>query len=71
MATKLHLLDKNKLRTATVAVLGLGYVGLPLAVVFAQAGFKVIGIDPVVEKFEMLNRGQSYVLDVPSEKVAQ
>ncbi len=42
MSTKLQLLDRIKLRTATVAVLGLGYVGLPLAVVFAEAGFKVI-----------------------------
>jgi UDP-N-acetyl-D-glucosamine dehydrogenase len=69
--TKNEILKKLENRTATVAVLGLGYVGLPLAVVFAEAGFTVIGIDPVVEKVEMVNRGQSYVLDVPSEIVAR
>jgi UDP-N-acetyl-D-glucosamine dehydrogenase len=52
-------------------VLGLGYVGLPLAVVFAEAGFKVIGIDPVAEKVEALHRGESYVLDIPSAQVAR
>jgi UDP-N-acetyl-D-glucosamine dehydrogenase len=65
------LVEKLKHKTAVVAVLGLGYVGLPLAVVFAEAGFTVIGVDPVIEKVEMVNRGQSYVLDVPSETVAR
>src|SRR5512146_2695571 len=65
------LLQKIKDRTAVVAILGLGYVGLPLAVVFAEAGYRVIGIDPVAEKVESINRGQSYVLDVPSEVVAR
>ncbi len=64
------LLKKIQDRTARVAVLGLGYVGLPLAVVFAEAGFKVVGVDPVAEKVECVNRGESYVLDVPSETVA-
>lgn len=58
-------------KTATIAVLGLGYVGLPLATVFAEAGFKVIGVDPIEEKVEMINRGQSYVLDVSDEQVAK
>jgi UDP-N-acetyl-D-glucosamine dehydrogenase len=57
-------------RSAVISILGLGYVGLPLAVVFAEAGFKVVGVDPVQEKVEMLMRGESYVLDVPSAKVA-
>ncbi len=64
------LLKKIQDRTARVAILGLGYVGLPLAVVFAEAGFKVVGVDPVAEKVECINRGESYVLDVPSETVA-
>jgi UDP-N-acetyl-D-glucosamine dehydrogenase len=71
MTIKDVLQEKLKSRTATVVVLGLGYVGLPLAVVFAEVGFKVIGIDPVQEKVDAINRGKSYVLDVPSEVVAR
>lgn len=70
MSIKEQLIQKINNKTATVAILGLGYVGLPLAVVFAEAGFKVIGVDPVVEKVDLINRGQSYILDVTSEKVA-
>ena len=66
-----ELLKKLTDRSAVVAILGLGYVGLPLAVVFAEAGFTVLGVDPVAEKVEMLQRGESYVMDVPSEKVAR
>ena len=58
-------------KEAVVAVMGLGYVGLPLAVVFAKAGFKVIGIDPIAEKVERINRGESYVLDVPTKEVRE
>ena len=71
MSIKEQLIQKIADKSATVAILGLGYVGLPLAVVFAEAGYKVIGVDPVVEKVDMINRGQSYILDVPSEKVAR
>ena len=67
--TLLSLKSKLEDRSAVVAVLGLGYVGLPLAVVFAQAGFKVIGVDPVAEKVAMIQRGESYVMDIPSEQV--
>ncbi len=69
--TKTALLNKLTDRSAVVAILGLGYVGLPLAVVFAEAGFKVIGVDPVAEKVERINRGDSYVMDIPSEQVAR
>ena len=57
-------------RSATVAILGLGYVGLPLAVVFAEAGYKVIGVDPIAEKVARVNRGDSYVMDIPSAQLA-
>jgi UDP-N-acetyl-D-glucosamine dehydrogenase len=50
-------------------VLGLGYVGLPLAVVFAEAGFEVLGIDPIQSKVDALNRGESYILDIPTQQV--
>ncbi len=68
---KTDLIKQLQDRTATIAVLGLGYVGLPLAVVFAEAGFKVIGIEPIAAKVEALMRGESYVLDVPTESVAK
>ncbi len=44
-------------------------MGLPLAVVFAQAGFEVTGIDPIEEKIKKLQQGKSYVLDVPDETI--
>jgi UDP-N-acetyl-D-glucosamine dehydrogenase len=59
--------NKIRSRTARVGVVGLGYVGLPLAVEFARAGFAVTGIDVNRDKAERVNRGDSYVGDVPSE----
>ena len=52
--------------TARVGVVGLGYVGLPLAVEFAEAGFCVTGIDIDARKVADLNRGESYIQDVPT-----
>ncbi len=54
-------------RTARVGVIGLGYVGLPLAVEFANEGFRVTGIDLDPERVAGVRRGRSYILDVPSE----
>ncbi len=54
---------------AHAGVLGLGYVGLPLAVELAKVGFQVTGIDVSQEKVDALNRGESYVLDVPSSEL--
>ncbi|HSU61302.1 MAG TPA: NAD(P)-binding domain-containing protein, partial [Bryobacteraceae bacterium] len=51
-------------KTARVGVLGLGYVGLPLAVEFAQAGFEVVGIDVQQSKVDQFNSGHSYIKDV-------
>ena len=56
-------------RTAHVGIIGLGYVGLPLAVEFAKAGFSVTGIDLIESKVERINAGDSYVQDVPSDEV--
>ena len=64
------LKQKLENKTAIVAVLGLGYVGLPLAVAFADSGFQVVGIDPVKEKIDSINRGESYILDIPSDRLA-
>jgi UDP-N-acetyl-D-glucosamine dehydrogenase len=58
-------------RSATVGVIGLGYVGLPLAVEFARAGFKVIGFDVSHPVCDSLNAGKSHIQDVPSHEVAQ
>ena len=56
--TKLNLMKKFEDRSARVGVIGIGYVGLPLAVVFAQAGFTVVGVDPITEKVDAINRGE-------------
>ena len=58
-------------REATVCVVGLGYVGLPLAVTFADAGFRVCGVDTDAKRVEAVNAGRSHVPDVPSETVAR
>ena len=64
-------MEKLRNKTARVAVLGMGYVGLPFATVFSEAGFEVTGIDPIPEKMETLNRGESYIMDVSTEQVAR
>ena len=64
------LVGKIKDRTARYGVIGLGYVGLPLAVEFARAGFKVTGFDVDVRKIELLGEGRSYIEDVPGETVS-
>ena len=61
-----QLLSKIRNHTAVVAVIGLGYVGLPLAVAFAEKGFPVVGIEVDGRKVAALNRGESYVQDMPS-----
>ncbi len=66
---KEQLLKKLIDRTAVVAVVGLGYVGLPLVVVFGNAGYKVIGIDTDQRKVDLLNKGISYIQDVPTADV--
>ena len=56
---------------ATVGIIGLGYVGLPLAVAFAQEGCEVIGVDVDPRKIEAIEAGESYIEDVPSELLRQ
>ena len=57
-------------KTVKVAVIGLGYVGLPIAVEFAKAGLETTGIDLDLERVGKINRGESYILDVKGEDVA-
>ncbi len=64
-----RLIERFQQRRATVAVIGLGYVGLPLAVAFAEAGFPVVGVDVDARRVDAICRGESYVLDVPSERL--
>jgi UDP-N-acetyl-D-glucosamine dehydrogenase len=64
------LLQKITSHTAHVGVVGLGYVGLPLAVEFAEAGFSVTGIDVDAHKVDQLNKGISYIQDIPTEVLA-
>ena len=68
-AYKEELLEKLNRRSATVAVVGLGYVGLPLACALAEAGHNVIGIDLSIEKVEGINAGQSHIEDVPPSQL--
>ena len=53
-----------------VGVIGMGYVGLPLATTLAEAGVAVIGLDAVQSKVDMINRGESYIEDVASDRLA-
>ncbi|MDQ2711431.1 MAG: nucleotide sugar dehydrogenase [Acidobacteriota bacterium] len=65
-----QLRDRIKTKTARVGVVGLGYVGLPLAVEFAHAGFEVVGIDVQQSKVDEFNSGHSYIKDVSDDVFA-
>src|SRR5262249_30698833 len=66
-----HMSLKHKIerREARVAVIGIGYVGLPLAVEVASAGFETVGYDKSAGKVAKLNAGESYIKDVPSAEL--
>ena len=66
-----QLIDKLENRKATAAVIGLGYVGLPLAMEIAGAGFHVIGIDLDGDKIATLKQRKSYILDVPEKTITR
>ncbi len=68
---KEHLLQKIDQRTLTCGVIGLGYVGLPLAVEKAKAGFKTIGFDVQSQKVDMVNVGHNYIGDVVDNDLSQ
>ena len=71
-AAAAHTLEQRlENHTARLAVIGLGYVGLPLAVEMAQAGFEVVGIDIDEKRVRQLNDGRSYIQDVPTADVAE
>ena len=58
-------------KTALLGIVGLGYVGLPLAVAFAEAGFKVLGFDIRENNVASINRGESYIADISSERLGK
>src|SRR5688572_24139829 len=63
--------EKIRKKTARVAVVGLGYVGLPLAVNFAKAGYHVVGLDTDDDRIQRVNDKVSYILDVPQRVLAR
>ncbi|MCF7801704.1 MAG: UDP-N-acetyl-D-glucosamine dehydrogenase, partial [Candidatus Marinimicrobia bacterium] len=65
-----ELLKKIEKKEAVFGVIGLGYVGLPLAVEFANAGMKVIGIDVDEERVAKINRAENFIQDVDADELA-
>ena len=70
MAVLDDTLQKLQSRNATVGLVGLGYVGLPLALRFIAVGYRVVGIDNDPQKVAALNAGHSYIGHIPAEKIA-
>src|SRR3954452_15976031 len=64
------LLDAIENRTAVLGVIGLGYVGLPLAVEMARSGYRVLGVDISERVVGGINRGESHIQDIASERLA-
>jgi len=71
MSRLTELAERIDSREAKIGVIGLGYVGLPLAVEFAKAGFEVTGFDIDVSKVDAIEANQSYIEDVPTQDIAQ
>ena len=67
----MSLIEKIRAKEARLSVIGLGYVGLPLLVEFARAGFKVVGVDVDDRKVKSVNEGVSYIKDVPSKDLRE
>lgn len=65
------LIDRLRSRQGVVGIMGLGYVGLPLALTFAEGGFTVIGFDIDARKMEELRAGHSYIRHVPAQRLAK
>ncbi len=67
----MELLDKIKNRTAKIGIIGLGYVGLPLALEFAKKGFEVIGFDVDEKKIPLIQKGKSYIKHIKEERIKE
>jgi len=68
---KSHFLSSVDQNSCTIGVIGLGYVGLPLIDAFTNAGYRCLGFDVDQEKVDAVNRGQSYIKHINSEKISQ
>jgi UDP-N-acetyl-D-glucosamine dehydrogenase len=66
-----ELIEKIRRREARCGIIGLGYVGLPLALEFARAGFRTTGIDVDLTKVDAINAGRSYIVDVDDAEIAE
>jgi UDP-N-acetyl-D-glucosamine dehydrogenase len=71
MSIQTELLQKIESRAATIGIIGLGYVGLPLAARAGRIGYSVVGFDVNREKIEQINRGESYIADVPAAEIGE
>src|ERR1700682_6855648 len=65
------LLDRILAKNAVVGICGLGYVGLPLALTFGEKGFPVIGFDIDPRKIEAIEKGESYIKHIGSDRIAR
>jgi len=64
-----NLEQKLKNKTAVIGIIGLGYIGLPLALAFSEAGFRVLGFDIKQKKVDLVNQGQSYIADISGNRI--
>ena len=67
---KQSAIGKFRDKTATIGIVGLGYVGLPLMLRYAETGFKVLGFDIDAEKVNKLNKGETYIEHITADKIA-
>ena len=65
----INLKSRIQNRQSTIAIIGLGYVGLPLAIRFSEEGFKTIGFDIDKEKVDLLNNGKSYIRHIKEDNI--
>ena len=68
---KTNLINKLKDHTATIGIVGLGYVGLPLALRYLEVGYPVLGLDVDQSKVDQLQAGQSYIKHIPAEPIRE
>ncbi len=71
MDHRAELCTRIEARSAKIGIIGLGYVGLPLAVEFARAGFEVVGFDVSQPRVDQVNRGESYIGDIPASVLTE
>lgn len=69
MNSKLQLLNRLNDKSATIGIIGMGYVGLPLMIRYAAIGFKVLGVDVDADKVDKLNSGESYIEHIPAQQI--